>query len=53
MTKTELEAAAIYYERHIRQMQDWHFYVETPDGLLRRWYPPKLFNQTITRETDK
>jgi hypothetical protein len=39
-SKTILEGKVQHYERLLRQMQGHTFYVEDPDGLLRRWYPP-------------
>jgi hypothetical protein len=41
MRKSELEYLVSRYRWHIEQMQGHTFYVEDPDGFLRRWYPPK------------
>jgi hypothetical protein len=47
MPKSDMQAAILHYEFYIRQMQGRTFYCEDDEGVLRRWYPPRLFAQKL------
>lgn len=37
-----------HYEQHIRLMQGEVFFCQDEDGVLRRWYPPRLHPSRVS-----
>ena len=51
--KADLARKVAHYEAVIAQMQGHTFYCEDDEGVLRRWYPPRVRSDSDLNAADR